>query len=229
MSQNKLIDKFLITAKLKLLTGLHIGGNSDFSPIGSVDSPFIRDSLTHEPIIPGSSIKGKLRTLLVKSECSDYILNNIDKDSEIIKRLFGSSGKNTAGFARLQFFDLYLNRDCVEMFKNIETDTYFGEIKFENTISRLTGIANPRQIERVPAGFVFDFKLIYNIENEAELIEDMKTLATGFKLLEADYLGGHGSRGYGKISLEDFTVQKVIGKNTAIDVSKVIDILKGSI
>lgn len=229
MSQNKLIDKFLITAKLKLLTGLHIGGNSDFSPIGSVDSPFIRDSLMHEPIIPGSSIKGKLRTLLVKSECSDYILNNIDKDSEIIKRLFGSSGKNTAGFARLQFFDLYLNRDCVEMFKNIETDTYFGEIKFENTISRLTGIANPRQIERVPAGFVFDFKLIYNIENEAELIEDMKTLATGFKLLEADYLGGHGSRGYGKISLEDFTVQKVIGKNTAIDVSKVIDILKGSI
>lgn len=234
MSQNKLIDKFLITAKLKLLTGLHIGGNSDFSPIGSVDSPFIRDSLTHEPIIPGSSIKGKLRTLLAKSECNSYFLNDIDKDNDVIKRLFGftgksSTGENTASFARLQFFDLYLNRDCVEMFKNIETDTYFGEIKFENTISRLTGIANPRQIERVPAGFVFDFKLIYNIENEAELIEDMKTLATGFKLLEADYLGGHGSRGYGKISLEDFTVQKVIGKNTAIDVSKVIDILKGSI
>ena len=144
MSQNHLIDKLLIMGKLKILTGLHIGGNSDFSPIGSVDSPFVRDSLTHEPIIPGSSIKGKMRTLLVKNTCSDYILNDIDADTDIVKRLFGSSGKNSARFARLQFFDLFLNRDCVEQFKDIETDTYLGEIKFENTISRLTGIATLR-------------------------------------------------------------------------------------
>lgn len=227
MSQNHLIDKLLITGKLKILTGLHIGGNSDFSPIGSVDSPFVRDSLTHEPIIPGSSIKGKMRTLLVKNTCSDYILNDIDADTDIVKRLFGSSGKNSARFARLQFFDLFLNRDCVEQFKNIETDTYLGEIKFENTISRLTGIANPRQIERVPAGFVFDFKLIYNVENVAELEEDMQALAKSFNLLEADYLGGHGSRGYGRICFKDFKVEKVIGENKNIDIGEIEAVLKG--
>ena len=76
-----------------------------------------------------------------------------------------------------------------------------GEVKFENTISRTTGIANPRQIERVPAGAVFAFKLVYNVENLGELEEDMNLLAKGFQLLQTDYLGGHGSRGYGRVKL----------------------------
>lgn len=228
MSQNSLINKLMITGKLKILTGLHIGGNSDFSPIGSVDSPFIRDSLTHEPIIPGSSIKGKIRTLLAKSMCNSYILNNIAEDNEKITRLFGSAGKSVTVFARLQFFDLFLNRDCVEALKNIETDTYFGEIKFENTINRLTGIANPRQIERVPAGTIFDFKLVYNVENKDELIEDMQTLADGLKLLQADYLGGHGSRGYGRVSFEDLNVKQIINEDNQIDISEIESIFKGN-
>lgn len=228
MSQNSLINKLMITGKLKILTGLHIGGNSDFSPIGSVDSPFIRDSLTHEPIIPGSSIKGKIRTLLAKSMCNSYILNNIAEDNEKITRLFGSAGKSVTVFARLQFFDLFLNRDCVEALKNIETDTYFGEIKFENTINRLTGIANPRQIERVPAGTIFDFKLVYNVENEDELIEDMQTLADGLKLLQADYLGGNGTRGYGRVSFEDLNVKQIINEDNQIDISEIESIFKGN-
>lgn len=228
MSQNSLINKLMITGKLKILTGLHIGGNGDFSPIGSVDSPFIRDSLTHEPIIPGSSIKGKIRTLLAKSMCNSYILNNIAEDNEKITRLFGSAGKSVTVFARLQFFDLFLNRDCVEALKNIETDTYFGEIKFENTINRLTGIANPRQIERVPAGTIFDFKLVYNVENKDELIEDMQTLADGLKLLQADYLGGNGTRGYGRVSFEDLNVKQIINEDNQIDISEIESIFKGN-
>ena len=228
MSQNSLINKLMITGKLKILTGLHIGGNSDFSPIGSVDSPFIRDSLTHEPIIPGSSIKGKIRTLLAKSMCNSYILNDIDKDNEKITRLFGSAGKNVTVFARLQFFDLFLNRDCVEALKNIETDTYFGEIKFENTISRITGEATPRQIERVPAGTIFDFKLVYNVENKDELIEDMQTLADGLKLLQADYLGGNGTRGYGRVSFEDLNVKQIINEDNQIDINEIESIFKGN-
>lgn len=228
MSQNSLINKLMITGKLKILTGLHIGINNDFSPIGAIDSPFIRDSLTHEPIIPGSSIKGKIRTLLAKSMCNSYILNDVDKDNEKIIRLFGSAGKNVTVFARLQFFDLFLNRDCVEALKNIETDTYFGEIKFENTINRITGEATPRQIERVPAGTIFDFKLVYNVENKDELIEDMQTLADGLKLLQADYLGGHGSRGYGRVSFEDLNIKQIINEDNQIDISKIKSIFKGN-
>ena len=74
--------KLLITGTIKLETGMHIGASNDFAPIGSVDTPFIRDVVTQEPIIPGSSIKGKLRTLLAKSHCNDYIMNDIKEDKE---------------------------------------------------------------------------------------------------------------------------------------------------
>lgn len=207
--QRQLQGKLFITANLKLITGMHIGANSDFAPIGAVDSPFIRDCLTHEPIIPGSSLKGKIRTLLAKSRCKNLILNNIDDDDEVISRLFGSAGKKGACFARLQFFDLFLTRKSVEVFKNLDTDTYIGEIKWENTIARLTGSANPRQIKRVPAGAEFEFKLVYNIEDEDQIDEDMKILVQGFQLLQMDYLGGHGSRGYGRVKFSDFKVKPI--------------------
>ena len=87
-----------------------------------------------------------------------------------------------------------------------------GEVKFENVINRATGVANPRQIERVPRGMTFDFELVYNIENEEELAEDMKVLADGFRLLQLDYLGGHGSRGYGRVSFSDFYVERIDAK-----------------
>jgi hypothetical protein len=89
----------------------------------------------------------------------------------------------------------------------MELDTYIGEIKFENTISRISAAANPRQIERVPAGAEFDFRLVYNIEDEGDLAEDLQILADGIRLLQMDYLGGHGSRGYGRVLLRDFHVK----------------------
>ena len=185
--------KLLITGTIKVETGMHIGASNDFAPIGAVDSPFIRDVVTQEPILPGSSIKGKLRTLLAKSNCDGYIMNAIDKDKEEIKRLFGSV--NPVKPARLQFYDLFITDETRQLFANIETDTYMGEIKFENVIDRVDGSAKPRQIERVPAGTVFEFKVTYNIENESEVTEDMRILQEGLALLEIDYLGGHGSRG----------------------------------
>lgn len=202
-------SKILITANLKLLTGMHIGGNSDFAPIGAVDSPFIRDLLTHEPIIPGSSLKGKIRTLLAKSRTNSEILKDISSDDAVVARLFGYQSKQSSYPSRLQFFDLFLTEDSLETFKNLETDTYIGEVKFENTINRVTGVANPRQIERVPAGTEFAFKLVYNVETTEDLVEDMQVLADGFSLLQADYLGGHGSRGYGRVALTKFKVKEL--------------------
>ncbi len=88
----------------------------------------------------------------------------------------------------------------------MELDTYIGEVKFENGIDRVTATANPRQIERVPAGVEFAFRLVYNIEAPEGVMEDMGRLADGLKLLQMDYLGGSGSRGYGRVSLRDFSV-----------------------
>ena len=191
-NQMALQGKISITGKLKIITGMHIGGSSDFAPIGAVDSPFIRDPFTHAPIIPGSSIKGKLRTLLAKMHCKDYLLNTVDKDDEVIARLFGASGNSFACPARLQFFDLFVTQETIDNFNAIETDTYVGEVKFENTIVRTTGVANPRQIERVPAGAVFNFKLVYNVERVKEVEQDLQTLKEAFERLENDYVGVHG-------------------------------------
>lgn len=209
-TQATLKGKILITGKLKVETGLHIGAGSDFAPIGSVDSPFIRDTLTQTPIIPGSSIKGKMRTLLVKSRTDGYILNSIDKDDAVIQRLFGAGG-DVIKPARLQFYDLFITEDSLTVFSDLDTDRYLGEVKAENVINRLSGEANPRQIERVPAGMEFVFKLVYNIENEDEVVEDLQTVKEGLELLEMDYIGGHGSRGYGRVSLNSFAT-KIVGK-----------------
>ncbi|MDO4921636.1 MAG: type III-A CRISPR-associated RAMP protein Csm3 [Phascolarctobacterium sp.] len=226
-TQKALAGKLFIKAILKVETGMHIGGGNDYAPIGAVDSPFVRDTLTRAPIIPGSTMKGKLRTLLAKSTCQGYVLHKVDEDNEIIKRLFGSSGKNMACPARLQFFDMFITKSTEELFgKNLDTDTYIGEVKFENTINRASGIANPRHIERVPAGVKFDFKLVYNIEAIAEIDADIKTLAQGLRLLEADYLGGHGSRGYGRVSFADFSIEKIGGVN--VDTDKYLQLLEGS-
>lgn len=216
--QKALQGKILIKGILKVLTGMHIGGSSEFAPIGAVDSPFIRDTFTHAPIIPGSSLKGKMRTLLAKLSCNDYILNAIDKDNAVVSRLFGTSGSDYAIPARLQFFDLFITEATKKNFIAIETDTYIGEVKFENNINRMTGRATPRQIERVPAGAEFAFKLVYNVESLEEAEDDLKTLATGIKLLENDYLGGHGSRGYGRVQLQDIKLQPI--GNFALDLTK---------
>ena len=118
--------------------------------------------------------------------CKGYLLNTVDKDDEVIARLFGASGNSFACPARLQFFDLFVTQETIDNFNAIETDTYVGEVKFENTISRTSGVANPRQIERVPAGAVFNFKLVYNVERVEEVAQDLQTLKEAFELLEND-------------------------------------------
>lgn len=205
MNVPALQGKLKIEAVLRLTTGMHIGASKDFSAIGAVDSVVVRDPMTKRPIIPGSSLKGKLRTLLVKATTEGYFLNEIGQDSEIVKRLFGSS--EPVRPSRLQFSDLFLIEENAQKLKRMNSDLYMTEIKFENTISRLTAVANPRQIERVPAGAEFSWSLIYNIEDASELQADMQALCQAVTLLHVDYLGGHGSRGYGRVQASGFSVQ----------------------
>ena len=205
ITKNAIRGKIIIQGDLTIKTGMHIGGGSDYAPIGAVDSPFIRDSLTQEPIIPGSSLKGKIRTLLARYRSKKNIVNSIDEDDDVIKRLFGSTRPQT--ISRLQFQDLFISEETKLLFESIDTDTYMGEVKFENTINRVTSVAMPRQIERVPAGTKFAFKLVYTIIDKDEAEEDLGILRKGLELLQLDYLGGHGTRGYGRISIDNVTIQ----------------------
>lgn len=226
MSKNAiktLAGKIEISVKLLIKSGMHIGGNDMGSTIGAVDSPIVRDSLTKEPIIPGSSLKGKLRILLSRFLGDGVALNNPNEDPEIVKRLFGAS--SPVQLSRLQFIDAFLTEDSRNEIRKMNTDLYLSEIKFENSINRLTAVANPRQIERVPAGAEFDVKIIYNVESLDEVKEDMQALKQALQLLEYDYIGGHGSRGSGHIACKDMHAKVVVTRVDSIDIEEVNKIL----
>ena len=145
------------------------------------------------------------------------------KTNERISRLFGSSEKNKIKRSRILFSDMVLANEQELREAGLQSMT---EVKFENSISRLTAVANPRQIERAVRGSVFGLDLIYEMENEQEFIEDMQTLAEGMKLLQYDYLGGSGSRGYGKIQFNNVHAEGVIGNVDNILIDKCNEILK---
>ena len=142
--------KILIRCDLIVCTGMHIGGSSAFSAIGAVDSPVVRDPYTGLPIVPGSSLKGKLRTLLARSLCQDIEnMPDLSADDARILRLFGSA--EPVRRSRLQFADAFLTNAEALSSKGVRVT----EVKTENTISRANAQATPRQIERVIAGAVW--------------------------------------------------------------------------
>ena len=88
---------------------MHIGGSGAFAAIGAVDSPIIRDARTNLPMIPGSSLKGKMRSLLAK-EFNERVVEP-NEDHERITRLFGSSKKGNIKRSRLLFSDMVLKNE----------------------------------------------------------------------------------------------------------------------
>lgn len=202
--------KILISAEIHVLTGMHIGSGNSFSAIGAVDSPVVRDPLTMLPIIPGSSLKGKMRYLLAKQMNKGVLINTPNDDKVEVKRIFGSSEKPHIKRARLKFNDCFmLNAEELIMRRVAPT-----EIKFENTIDRKSSIANPRQLERVVKGSIFYMELFYDTQDAKndELIEDFKNICEAFKLLKYDYLGGHGTRGSGRVKFANIKAETVIGE-----------------
>lgn len=211
----KLIKKIEFKGKLTLMTGLHIGGTNSSMQIGGIDKSVIRNPLTNRPYIPGSSLKGKLRSLLqvslgqVKSMEKPMGGNvyNISTDDGIDADLFG----NATGDKR-QKPSRIIVRDC-ELINHeellIKTEIPYTEGKTEVVIDRITSAASPRQIERVPAGAIFALTLVLNVweqdGNEAVLLDN---LFKSLELLKDDYLGGSGSRGYGQVSIEIESIQE---------------------
>jgi CRISPR-associated protein Csm3 len=217
----KLTNIIEINAKLVLKTGLHIGAGDSEMHIGGIDNTVIKNPITQSPYIPGSSLKGKIRSLLEwrsgdvkESPLSLKDLQNATNADNVkdILRLFGVTGdsKNDEtllkelGVSHLAFWDCNLNPEWEERIKN--DNLSLTEAKSENTINRITATAdNPRQTERVPAGAEFDFKLTVR-QFEGDSDELVELVLKGLRLLELDSLGGSGSRGYGKVVFEDLTV-----------------------
>ena len=237
----KLIAKIIISGKIKTETGLHIGGSSSALDIGGVDLNVIKTP-KGVPYIPGSSLKGKLRTLLARTAGSMAVSEKdldkkrqekrkeqlkdtgttsivIDVDIPYLINIFGSSGddEERGSVTRLLVRDAFLNEDDFK-FNKEDLDFDYTDVKWENTIDRIKGTAlHPRQLERVPAGTYFDFEMVYDVydDGKMESEEHLKRIKTAMKLLESDYIGGSGSRGYGKIKIYrcKFQTQRYSGKH----------------
>ena len=206
MATSKLLKKIVYTGTITLKTGLHIGGTNAALNIGGPDKFVVRNPVNNVPYIPGSSLKGKMRALVeIANGCITYTNRGEAKASEdpnsISGRLFGvATGKDNNRPSRLIVRDAEMDISHPEMFEN--TDLPYTESKTEVTIDRVTAKANPRTfVERVPAGAVFKLNMVLNIfEGEDE--QGLKdTVKQAIRLLENDYLGGNGSRGYGQVKI----------------------------
>ncbi len=217
----QLSKKIFIKGRIVTKTGLHIGGSSLGLQIGGADKVVVRNPVTNLPYIPGSSLKGKMRSLLEKSlglivpeknqkgEWEGKLCADPNQD---MVQLFGSAADvgadaNLDNLAptRLTVRDAHLlNEEKLAAAEN--TDMYCTEIKTEVSIDRLTSAANPRNFERVPAGAEFALDMvvdIYNIDEDGEPSRAetfINLIRQGLTLVEDDYLGGQGTRGYGQVS-----------------------------
>ena len=200
--------------EIELLTGLHIGGSTDTFDIGGADSTVIKNPLTHEPYIPGSSIKGKLRSLLTQKYGKVSLKNKdpemvLEKDE--IRCLFEPvSTSDDLKVSRCIFRDAYLTDESKEeLQKHLGLGT-FTEIKAENSIDLLKGTAaNPRFIERVPRGAKFNGEIILQIYEGDDAEQLNEVVKEALKMLELNYLGGSGTRGYGRVEIHSQDFQKV--------------------
>lgn len=212
---NKLHKKLEITGKLVLKTGLHIGGTNSSMSIGGIDTAVIRNPLTNQPFIPGSSLKGKMRSLLevclgeIGGRQGGKIENGPSSEGQAAD-LFGNAVNDRQKPSRAIVRDCNLTKASAEHLLQ-HTEIPYTEGKTEVVIDRITSAANPRQIERVPAGAIFDLNIVLNIweqdNNENELIQN---LFKSLQLVHDDYLGGSGSRGYGQV---DFEIEDVKEKS----------------
>lgn len=207
---------------LKVISGLYIGGGDSGIRIGGVDNEFIKHPVTRQPYIPGSSLKGKIRSLLEYNtgilplrygsdkkidgsalSLKDYETSSGEQKEQIKKvlMLFGIAGNDFSpeiGITRLAFSDMELTDD----YRQGQSSVF--EIKAETAIDRSTGTAKKgslRFTERVGEGVTFTGTISMKKFAGDEKYDLEKLLFQGLALLMKDTLGGAGSRGYGRVEI----------------------------
>lgn len=221
---------YVIKATLKCITGLHIGGSKESFEIGGIDNPVIKTSISIQlpdreikkgmPYIPGSSLKGKIRSLLewkeglVKPEKGkiEGVVSDITSNGNLsnVSIIFGVRDSKireatVAGPVRVKFADIYPTKETIKKWENELGPGLYTEVKTENAIDRITSSANPRRQERVPAGSEFKVEITYEKFDKQD--EDrLRIVFEGMKLLEDNYLGGGGSRGNGRVKFENIKI-----------------------
>lgn len=209
---SKLKHYLKCTGKISLLTGMHIGGPKESIKIGGIDNPVIRNPITNMPYIPGSSLKGRFRMAL-ELKYNDYTKEgdkgygpstNPDHESLVCKLFGNGDTKKSKEPTRLIFRDANLSNGFE---KYIE-----GEEKIEVKMDRdkLAGFkGGNRTQERIAAGAKFDMEIMIRIFEGDDENKFKSRLNEAMKIVELEFLGGSGSRGYGQVKFEDVKFDKI--------------------
>ena len=216
-----LYGRVFIETTIKSKTGLHIGGSGSDLEIGGLDKEVIRNPLTKRPYIPGSSLRGKMRSQIEKMlglpqnrSIGQIKIHTCLSKSEFeqgggcpVCTVFGVPAEmDYSNATRLVVRDAELTDESANDLRDARTDLLYAELKTEVAIDRVTSAATPRTMERVPAGAKFGpTELVFSIYEEADY-DRLKTVIDALQLVEDDYLGGSGSRGYGKVAFTDIKV-----------------------
>lgn len=199
---------YVLKYQLSLLSGLHIGGGDDVFDIGGADSTVIKNPISGQPYIPGSSIKGKIRALLTYKD-GQIRGDQFEITNPTVRSLFEPVEKDDSDsiqVTRAIFRDAVLTEESAATLQKFLGTGVFTEVKAENSINPLSGkAANPRFIERIPAGAEFTGEVVLQIFEGDDEEAMKKTILDGFQMLENNYLGGSGTRGYGRVQFHDIT------------------------
>lgn len=213
MAQARLIELRIVKGQIVVETGLRIGGSQETMEISGLDNPILRNPADSKPFIPGSSVKGRMRSL------AEWYFGELPTNGEVIRpqrnsataQVFGvgADKDDPRGPTRLIVRDAMLSTGDRTAFD--EHGRPLTEVKSENSINRLTSMANPRPMERVLPGVRFDFEMVYRILDmgdggEGDRKRFDQVLLPALALLEADGLGSGVSRGNGKIRFDGLTV-----------------------
>ena len=220
MSDINLYGRVFITANIKSLTGLHIGGSGTGLEIGGVDKAVIRNPVDKRPYIPGSSLRGKMRSqtekLLGKKQnnrIGQVTIHTCKTEAEYtgnggcaVCYIFGVPAEEYSKPTRLVVRDVRLTDASAEEMDKANTELRYAEIKTEVAIDRVTSAATPRSLERVPAGAVFGpAEFVFGVYEKADF-DRLKTVIEALQLVEDDYIGGAGSRGSGKVQFDEIRI-----------------------
>jgi CRISPR-associated protein Csm3 len=228
---------FLKIGEVTALTGLHIGGRDAGLEIGGIDKIVIRNPLNLEPYIPGSSLRGKMRSQTEKvlgrpqnKDIGQVTIHTCQKEADylanggcVVCHVYGVPGEMIfSGPTRLLVRDVPLDlksENGKKAWEKAKPELPYAEIKTEVAIDRVTSQATPRTLERVPAGAIFGpAELVFNLYDKAD-VDRLKFVIEALQLVEDDYLGGAGSRGSGKVKFGQIEVSARSGQDYSQPIS----------
>ena len=208
------VKKYLVfEGTMTLNSDLHIGGNTDETKVGGRDNPVIVNKLTGEPYIPGSSIKGVMRSIEEsRPNYASKLMNGkpcgCGKPDCMVCKLFGAhmNTKANSGMSRLKVHNMYINEEFKEqLIKSGETMAALIDVKTSTMINRQTGMAENkslRNMEIVPAGAVFDCKFtlkILDTDNEDQLKKELRFI---LDRIELEGIGSKTTSGNGQVTFD---------------------------